>query len=689
MADTQATGGDPWGISPEEPTEPTPGGPPSGTERADSLSTLQELNGRQAAPAAAPPPAPPTPPPALEEESEEDEQEQQQEALEPEESAVGEKETAETRSEDRPPEPEAEVPPGAPEAAPEPAPAEAEVEPESPAPESPPEPAATEGEQEPTAAEAESAPTVESELQAAMAALDDPEATPPPAGDTRRGRFSPMFAAAESIFGGRAPSPAESEGEAKGDEDLPPEPPSWVIGEEGEEEAPAEPDATDEPLEAIFADLSDGEAEDQVETAEPEVDLDLQAGTAPVVYEELSHLDTEEERPPPPDDSSPPEPWWQAASTGGFDLGETVASLDEETAGAAEVGTSEADLAAGLEEADEAAGWSLDDEHLEAEESGDEATEMDGFDAAIASLAEGPESVPVEPEVPVPAATPPAAESPASDEARLQEATPSPEEAAEPDHAPGADETPALEAAAGLEEAPIHDVASVPTEPTPPEAPAAEEAADVGETLARTEAPGSAEDVWPFHERDEAEMGEPAGTGTPVVAEEEFGPPHEPEPADTGQPLLASDRPVSPWTDESAVEPAPEPEPIPTPAVRIEGGGAEWGARWRESAQGWVEETDGRSTWRPIVTTSPILSEWEVDTYLGIVTGDIGFTPEEGIVLEQRVAAARATATRRMVDDALARGAHAVIAVNTRLTQLGGQVVMSASGTAVTLKARD
>ena len=47
-----------------------------------------------------------------------------------------------------------------------------------------------------------------------------------------------------------------------------------------------------------------------------------------------------------------------------------------------------------------------------------------------------------------------------------------------------------------------------------------------------------------------------------------------------------------------------------------------WGALWRQSAQGWVEDPAGRAVWRPIVTTSATLSEWEVDTYLGLVTGD-------------------------------------------------------------------
>ena len=110
-----------------------------------------------------------------------------------------------------------------------------------------------------------------------------------------------------------------------------------------------------------------------------------------------------------------------------------------------------------------------------------------------------------------------------------------------------------------------------------------------------------------------------------------------------------------------------------------------WGARWKESAEGWVEDDSGGSSWRPIVTTSPLLSEWDVDTYLGVVIGDS--TLDVGSASGAAVAEARTASTRRMVNEALARGAHAVVGVSFTVQTIGGEVLVTASGTAVTLKA--
>ena len=46
----------------------------------------------------------------------------------------------------------------------------------------------------------------------------------------------------------------------------------------------------------------------------------------------------------------------------------------------------------------------------------------------------------------------------------------------------------------------------------------------------------------------------------------------------------------------------------------------------------------GPGVWRPIVTTSATLSEWEVDTYLGLVTGDLAISADD---LEAALSAAR------------------------------------------------
>ena len=175
-------------------------------------------------------------------------------------------------------------------------------------------------------------------------------------------------------------------------------------------------------------------------------------------------------------------------------------------------------------------------------------------------------------------------------------------------------------------------------------------------------------------------------------------------PAPTSEPDV---QPASPQAESAATAgaegvpspPQPSPMDLPwpsaaeTPAASDEAaawsmgadrsGTSGWGALWRQSAQGWVEDPAGRAVWRPIVTTSATLSEWEVDTYLGLVTGELAISSDN---LEGGLRSARQDAVERMVDDALARGAHAVIGVSVDLVEVGGSVVVSAAGTAVTLK---
>ena len=131
--------------------------------------------------------------------------------------------------------------------------------------------------------------------------------------------------------------------------------------------------------------------------------------------------------------------------------------------------------------------------------------------------------------------------------------------------------------------------------------------------------------------------------------------------------------------DDETVETLSEPEP--DAGVPIE-----WGSRWQESAQGWVEDDQGRSTWRPIVTTSPLLSEWQIDTYLGVVSADVvlGSGP-----IESEMATGRTSAMRNLVGEAMTRGAHAIVGVSTTMAPVGSATVLTATGTAVTLKAQD
>jgi uncharacterized protein YbjQ (UPF0145 family) len=105
-----------------------------------------------------------------------------------------------------------------------------------------------------------------------------------------------------------------------------------------------------------------------------------------------------------------------------------------------------------------------------------------------------------------------------------------------------------------------------------------------------------------------------------------------------------------------------------------------WGSSWATAAQGWVQQEGGRSTWRPIVTTTSSVGAWEVDTFLGIVAGDATMSDVE------HLAGAREAALRALVDEALSRGAHAVVGVRTEVHRVGQTLLFSAVGTAVTLR---
>lgn len=124
----------------------------------------------------------------------------------------------------------------------------------------------------------------------------------------------------------------------------------------------------------------------------------------------------------------------------------------------------------------------------------------------------------------------------------------------------------------------------------------------------------------------------------------------------------------------------------------------EWGDLWRESVQGWVRDEDGTKVWRPIVTTTTAVPNWEIDTNLGIVTGESACALEEDGLgallgsptgaesLRHELAADRRIAQEAMVREAVARGAHAVIGVNLDYTPLGDCLIVTATGTAVTLR---
>ena len=116
--------------------------------------------------------------------------------------------------------------------------------------------------------------------------------------------------------------------------------------------------------------------------------------------------------------------------------------------------------------------------------------------------------------------------------------------------------------------------------------------------------------------------------------------------------------------------------------------GTTWGSNWKDSAQGWVPDDYGAAVWRPVVATTEDLAVWDVRTYLGIVTSEVAVEAHGGDFkqLGATLSRARELGTEGLVEEAIARGAHAVIGVDMSYTAIGGRLLITVSGTAVTLK---
>lgn len=148
---------------------------------------------------------------------------------------------------------------------------------------------------------------------------------------------------------------------------------------------------------------------------------------------------------------------------------------------------------------------------------------------------------------------------------------------------------------------------------------------------------------------------------------------------------------------EAETSPAPTTQQ-PTPT---EHAAPEWGDLWRNSVQGWVRQADGTKVWRPIVTTTTSVPNWDIDTNLGMVTGESACAVDAnglGAIVQSEAGKDsltrtlerdRAAAQAAMVDESVARGAHAVIGVKLDYTFLGECLIVTATGTAVTLRTPD
>lgn len=158
------------------------------------------------------------------------------------------------------------------------------------------------------------------------------------------------------------------------------------------------------------------------------------------------------------------------------------------------------------------------------------------------------------------------------------------------------------------------------------------------------------------------------------------------------QPSAVSARRVEEESPHVVVDLRPDADriPGPMPAVREAdyGLGRRWGADWQRSAQGWVTGVDGRATWRPVVTTTQELTSWDVHTYLGVVTAEVAVEAPGGDLRQVGVTLARGrqVGIEGLVDEAVERGAHAVIGVTMQYTPIGTRMLITMSGTAVTLQ---
>jgi uncharacterized protein YbjQ (UPF0145 family) len=88
------------------------------------------------------------------------------------------------------------------------------------------------------------------------------------------------------------------------------------------------------------------------------------------------------------------------------------------------------------------------------------------------------------------------------------------------------------------------------------------------------------------------------------------------------------------------------------------------------------------------VATTEDLAVWDVRTYLGIVTAEVVVEAQGGDFkqLGTTLTRAREMGVEGLVEEAIGRGAHAVVGVDMTYTAIGGRLLITVTGTAVTLK---
>ena len=154
---------------------------------------------------------------------------------------------------------------------------------------------------------------------------------------------------------------------------------------------------------------------------------------------------------------------------------------------------------------------------------------------------------------------------------------------------------------------------------------------------------------------------------------------------------------------QTTVEPMVEPTPVmdlrrrpettenpgqPAVATAHYGLGTTWGSSWAVSTQGWVRAQDGTVIWRPIVTTTQQLDLWDIDRYLGLVTAEVAAAVAgvDNYDLGAVLGKAREIGINGLVAEAVERGAHAIIGVTLSYTPMLPRLIVTMTGTAVTLR---
>jgi uncharacterized protein YbjQ (UPF0145 family) len=88
-----------------------------------------------------------------------------------------------------------------------------------------------------------------------------------------------------------------------------------------------------------------------------------------------------------------------------------------------------------------------------------------------------------------------------------------------------------------------------------------------------------------------------------------------------------------------------------------------------------------------VVSTTDALPQWDIDTYLGIVTAEVAVEAKGGDYqqLGSILAKGRSVGMDGLVEEAIERGAHGLVGVTMAYTPIGSRLLITITGTAVTL----